>query len=102
MRVPGKQWLQVGVCLASLALPAVQASALVTLESALSIKETYTDNLFFTERNKEEDFATFVSPSVSLTYESRNVVLGGTYSGTFQIFANNSPRGAREGAARDR
>ncbi|MCH6557729.1 MAG: hypothetical protein IH803_05880 [Nitrospirae bacterium] len=48
----------------------------------------------FTETNKEEDFGTFVSPRLKLTYESRAVVISGTYRGTAQFFVNNSQENA--------
>ncbi len=85
-----RSWLLLaGTPLACLGLSVMEVGAAVTFESALSVQETYNDNLFFTERDKEDDFGTFISPSLTLTYESRDVVLGGTYSGILQLFVNH-------------
>lgn len=65
------------------------AEARLTLEANLSVQETYTDNLLFTEADQVDDFGTFISPSLTLGYETRDVVLRGTYSGVAQFFANN-------------
>ena len=91
----GRGWLVgAGVSVAWLGLSVLDAGAVVTLDSDLSVLETYNDNLFFTEANKKEDFGTFVSPRLKLTYESRNVVISGTYRGTAQFFVNNSQENA--------
>ena len=65
--------------------------ASVTLNSSLNVTETYTDNLFFeSQRNKRDDFGTFIVPSLTLTYQTQDVVLSGTYVGTAQFYVNNS------------
>ena len=63
----------------------------VTFNSSISVTETYTDNLFFdSNRNKRDDWGTFISPSVTLTYLSRDVILTGTYAGVAQFYVNQS------------
>ncbi|MGB0910952.1 MAG: hypothetical protein ACPGYT_11365 [Nitrospirales bacterium] len=65
--------------------------ASLTLNSSLAVTETYTDNLFFeSQRNKRDDFGTFVIPSLNLTYRTKDVVLSGTYSGVAQFYVNNT------------
>jgi len=71
-------------------LSVTKAEAFLDLDASLSVSETYTDNLFFSGTNKEDDFGTFVSPSVGLTYESKNILLGVAYVGSGQFFVNNS------------
>ena len=71
-------------------LSATQAEARLEVETGLSIEEVFTDNLFFTENNREEDFGTFVSPHLGIRYETKNIVLGATYIGTAQYFVNNT------------
>ena len=90
MSLRGGWLLRTGVAVVWLGLSGIDARAAVTLDSELSVLESYTDNMFFTEINKEEDFGTFVSPQLTLTYESRDVVISGTYRGIAQFFANNS------------
>ncbi|WP_447968792.1 hypothetical protein [Nitrospira sp. M1] len=64
--------------------------ATLTLQSSLNVTETYTDNLFFeSKKNKRDDFGTFVIPSLTLTYESPDVVLSGRYSGVAQFYVNH-------------
>ncbi len=69
--------------------------ATVTLYSSINVTETYTDNLFFeSKQNKQDDFGTFVSPSLTLEYVSADVVLSGTYTGIAQFYVNNSSANA--------
>jgi len=73
-----------------LVLSVTKAEAFLDLNASLSVSETYTDNLFFSGTNKEDDFGTFVSPRLGLTYESKNILLGVDYVGGGQFFVNNS------------
>ncbi len=73
-----------------LVLSVTKAEAFLDLNASLSVSETYTDNLFFSGTNKEDDFGTFVSPRLGLTYESKNILLGVAYVGSGQFFVNNS------------
>lgn len=73
-----------------IAVSATQAEARLEVATGLSIEEVFTDNLFFTENNREEDFGTFVSPRLGIRYETKNIVLGATYIGTAQYFVNNT------------
>ncbi len=82
-------WLLVLGTLVWLGTAGPFAEARVTLNANLSVQETYTDNLLFTAQNKEDDFGTFISPTLTLGYESRDVVLRGTYGGVAQFFVNN-------------
>ncbi len=84
-------WLFLFVTLVNfLNFPAL-LSAEVTLNSSLSVTETYTDNLFFeSQSDKRDDFGTFIVPSVSLAYISKDIELEGTYTGVAQFYVNNS------------
>ncbi len=62
----------------------------VTLNSSLTVTETYTDNLFFeSQKNKRDDFGTFIIPSVSLAYLSKDIEIEGTYTGVAQFYVNH-------------
>ena len=63
--------------------------ATLTLDASVSVGESYTNNLFFTSANKRNDFGTFVTPRLTLKYESEYVVVGGTYAGVGQFYVNN-------------
>ncbi|WP_454065111.1 hypothetical protein [Candidatus Nitrospira salsa] len=76
-------------CVSLFQIP-VPLFATLTLHSSLSVTETYTDNLFFeSKKNKRDDFGTFVIPSLTLSYESPDVVLSGTYAGVAQFYVNH-------------
>ena len=80
-----------GFCALFSLVSAENLFATLTLNSSISVTETYTDNLFFeSKRDKRDDFGTFVIPSLTLTYLSRDVVLTGTYSGVAQFYVNHS------------
>ena len=66
-----------------------KALAIFSVDTAFSVSSTFTDNLFFTGANRKEDFGTFVSPLVALTYRDENIILNGVYRGTAQFFVNN-------------
>ena len=67
----------------------------VTLNSSFSVTETYTDNLFFeSQRNKQDDFGTFVVPSVTIGWVTKDIELEGTYTGIAQFYVNNTSANA--------
>lgn len=61
----------------------------VTLSPSFSVSESYNDNLFFTETNREADFTTLVGPSFKLAYESLNLTLEGVYRGAAEFHARH-------------
>jgi hypothetical protein len=63
--------------------------ATLFLQSSLSVDQIYTDNLFFRDRNKQEDFGTYVGPNLALVYENPDIVLGAAYFGRALFFMNN-------------
>lgn len=67
-----------------------QAQSTLTLDTSMSVAETWTDNLFFTFANKEDDFGTIINARIALDYESKYVIVRGAYAPTGQIFVNNS------------
>lgn len=71
-------------------IPVSPTHADLTLDTSLSVSEQYIDNLFFTFANKEEDFATFVTPRFTLTFSNKHVRLGGTYAASGQFYVNNT------------
>jgi len=68
----------------------IQAQSTLTLDTSMSVAETWTDNLFFTFANKEDDFGTIINARIALDYESKYVIVRGAYAPTGQIFVNNS------------
>jgi len=66
-----------------------QAWAAVTLKSSFNVTETYTDNLFFGDKNKEDDFGTLVGPDFTLLFQNPDLVIGVTYTGRVSFFVNN-------------
>jgi len=72
-------------------LSVTKAEAFLDLDASVGVSETYTDNLFFSPGGSqdEDDFGTFITSKVGLTYGSKDIVLSGAYVGTGQIFANN-------------
>ena len=70
-------------------MASVNSEARTTLESSLSGSGFFTDNLFFTDANKQDDLGLFVSPAITLGYESTDAVLDVGYQGTAQFFINN-------------
>ena len=76
------------LCLA-IAYPSNLVSAAITLESSFNLTETYTDNLFYNDKDKEDDFGTLMGPNLELRYDNPDIVLGATYFGRFAAFVNN-------------
>jgi hypothetical protein len=62
----------------------VEADAAVTLAPSISVSERFSDNFFFTEADKESASTTFITPSVTLAYESKYIILSGTYEGGWE------------------
>jgi len=67
-----------------------QAQSTLALDTSMSVLEMWTDNLFFTFANKQDDFGTTINARIALDYESKYVVMRGVYSPTGQIYVNNS------------
>ncbi|MDT3778206.1 hypothetical protein PJI16_11630 [Nitrospira sp. MA-1] len=76
------------LCLA-IAYPSSLVLAALTLESSFNLTETYTDNLFYNDKDKEDDFGTLAGPNLELRYDNPDIVLGATYFGRFAAFVNN-------------
>ncbi|MGP0593573.1 hypothetical protein ACTRXD_13710 [Nitrospira sp. T9] len=76
------------LCLA-IVYPSSLVSAALTLESSFNLTETYTDNLFYDDEDKEDDFGTMAGPNLELKYDNPDIVLGATYFGRFVAFVNN-------------
>jgi hypothetical protein len=76
------------LCLA-IAYPSSLVSAALTLESSFNLTETYTDNLFYNDKDKEDDFGTMMGPNIALKYDNPDIVLGVTYFGRLATFVNN-------------
>ena len=86
-KMMSKIFVGVGVLLGL--FPFSQAVAALSVQSAFNVTETYTDNLFFQNINKEEDFGTFFGPDITLLFENPDIVIGATYIGRAQLFVNN-------------
>ncbi len=65
------------------------AQGAVIISTSLSLSEEYNDNLFFTETKQEADFATILSPALSIGYTSKNVVLTLGYQGSAELHPEN-------------
>ncbi|MCA9499052.1 MAG: hypothetical protein KC588_07645 [Nitrospira sp.] len=63
--------------------------AALTLESSFNLTQAYTDNLFYNDNNKEDDFGTFLGPNLELKYANPDIVIGGLYFGRFVTYVNN-------------
>lgn len=66
-----------------------EAKGDLTLGNSLSVSQSYNDNFFFTEENKEADYATVIAPELTLTYNSRNLTFFGRYQGSLGFRAEN-------------
>lgn len=55
----------------------------------LTLEEEYTDNLFLTNSNEQEDWITTIEPGISLTYDSRSVDVSVDYSLRYQFYREN-------------
>lgn len=65
------------------------AHSSLDLLTSLSVREQYSDNLFFSNTNKQDDYGTFISPILTLAYADKNVVVAGSYIGTAQFYIKN-------------
>jgi len=83
-------WLVVIVVVFLFAFPVPNAQAVLEIDTSLSVSESFTDNLFFTFANKQDDFGTIVTPSVTATFSNKHIKLGGTYAASAQFYVNNS------------
>ena len=68
------------------------ASAALSVQTSFNVTETYTDNFFFQESGKEEEFGTNVGPNITLLFENPDIIIGATYFGRVQLFVNNFDR----------
>lgn len=73
----------------AIAYPSSLVSAAITLDSSFSLTQTYTDNLFYNDKDREEDFGTLMGPSFALKYDNPDIVVGATYFGRLATFVNN-------------
>ncbi|GJL58120.1 MAG: hypothetical protein NPIRA03_09770 [Nitrospirales bacterium] len=76
------------LCLA-FAYPSSLVSAALSLESSFNVSQSYTDNLFYEDKNTKSDFGTFIGPNLTLQYDNPDIVIGGTYFGRVALFINN-------------
>lgn len=72
-----------------MAHPPSLVSAALTLESSFNVTQTYTDNLFYDDKDREDDFGTLLGPNFELKYANPDIVIGGTYFGRFVAYVNN-------------
>lgn len=73
----------------TLAVLPVQAGDWI-IEPEVALQGTYTDNLFLTNSNKEDDFAVSISPGVSITGQGRRLVGSLNYRLENLVYASNS------------
>ena len=71
-----------------MALPAFGAQ--ITFSPRLTLSEEYTDNVFRTPDNTEEDFIFRVSPGVTLDFLGRRADLSLAYDPSYSDYANNT------------
>ncbi|HNP27896.1 MAG TPA: hypothetical protein PKK23_02545 [Nitrospirales bacterium] len=64
--------------------------AALTLDSSFNLTQTYTDNLFYNDKDREDDFGTLMGPNIALKYDNPDILIGATYLGRFTAFVNNS------------
>ncbi len=67
-----------------------RVGATLSLQSSISLTETYTDNLFFRDNDREDDFGTLFGPDLTLLFENPDIVIGATYTGRMSLYVNNS------------
>lgn len=73
----------------AIAYPSSLVLAALTLESSFNATQTYTDNLFYNDKDREDDFGTLLGPNLILKYDNPDIVIGGTYFGRLAAFVNN-------------
>ncbi len=80
-----------GLLVLLLAMMVSDAYARFTVKPTVSIREEYNDNIFLTERDKEDDYITTVSPFIALQYSPHSkldVILN--YGFNFRFYGNNN------------
>lgn len=85
-----QKWLVFMVVSLVFVISPPHSHAKLDIDTSLSVSEQYTDNLFFTFANKEDDFGTFVTPSITALFSNEHIKLGATYSASAQFYVNNS------------
>jgi len=77
------------ICLAVLLLSLANESAAAekTLTPSIALSEEYIDNIFATERNREEDYITRVIPGLSGHYKAARLELDASYLFDYRYFA---------------
>ncbi len=81
------------ICLASLILlsTSISSFAKFSISPSVGIKETYTDNLFLSETDREDDLITTINPALSLTYSPfSSLDLSLNYGLNFRFYVNHS------------
>jgi hypothetical protein len=76
-----KNWLGMVGALIVIGLRPVEGWAAVTVTPALSVSERYSDNLFFSDTDPQNDFSTFIAPTVALLIDSQWARLTTRYLG---------------------
>ena len=69
--------------------PLLAAKAALTLNSSFNVTQTYTDNLFFEDKNTTSDFGTLFGPDFTLQYDNPDIVIGATYFGRMVLLVEN-------------
>ena len=79
---------------------ATHSLAKIEIHPSITLQEEYTDNLFLTDNNEQEDWITTVEPGISLSYDGRPVNLAIDYSLRYQFYKNNDDLDSFENAQR--
>ncbi len=66
---------------------AAQAGAEVRFKPSLALSEEYNDNIFATERNREEDYITRFLPGIEAAYTAARLDMGASYFFDYRYFA---------------
>ncbi|NOQ51767.1 MAG: TIGR03016 family PEP-CTERM system-associated outer membrane protein [Desulfuromonadaceae bacterium] len=69
---------------------ATHSLAKIKIHPSITLQEEYTDNLYLTDKDEEEDWITTVEPGISLNYDGSLVDLTIGYSLRYQFYKNNS------------
>jgi hypothetical protein len=75
------------ICLLSAGAPAF---AKLEITPGVSVREEYNDNIFLTRTDREDDFITKISPSLSLRYAIQPIDLSLDYSLDFKFYGEHS------------
>ncbi len=83
--------LSVGLALFFFALSfETEVQGAVIFTPSFSLAEQYNDNLFFSDQDKQADFATVLSPSLSMAVTSKNATLTIGYHGSAQFHSQHT------------